>query len=523
MSYKTKKIFLILLAPVIALSICACSQLSEIILSLPGPVEVLECKWWDDGKSWDYLNSDRKNFIENKNPYLIKKGSGELLIWKCDNIDEFLAVCSRHGISEIHNVFPGAFSSLDCGDTLDLSRIPIRNLTVPAFTECPAKYLILSPLTEKFSARAFKGSSIETVEFTGKRAPEYERNSNYYYPDLEANMTMIIPDGCSNNYRKSGWSFLHVKEKNAITDYEFTIDKPGTLGNYLTFEIAKTIERLTLKGAIYDTDVEYINKCKELTYLDLTCCFVAKSPETIQREKTNHEFQAAVFQLLGEMAQENAQNQYEHGNISYGDAMNSIVWGEYAKQAAELISQDKVEANDNCICPKINLWKLKEYHMPIQAKIIDLGSCNSLEIVILPPKATVIETRAFIGCEKLKELEFPNTLTRIGGGAFCNCKLLEVLNFSKTQLVEIVEGRDGTFEGCDNLKAVAFPETFQKMTESTWKSPMCHWYFLSKEKPQYVRVPDGVVHIRKGCINGWRAIANDQHIRLVDDIEIVDK
>lgn len=482
-------------------------------------VDVLDNSRWEE----DYWNQDwnMKNTIKSINPCFIKSKQKNYSIWNWSrNIDDLLATCNKYHISKFQQVLPNSFSSVKCGDTLDLSRVFIRILPENAFRGCPVKHLVLSSSIEEFYNNTFDDSSIETVEFTGKQPPKCK----YTASNKIGNITMIVPDGYFMYYSQYyGWKDLSVREKNGITEYEFTIEKPGTLGNYLTYEITKSVERLTLKGAIYDTDVKYINECNNLTYLDLTYCYVAKSPQTIEKEKATREFQAAVFQMLGEMTQENAHNQFEQGNISYAEAMDNVVWGEYAKQAAELLKQDKVKATENCICPELKLQKLKEYHMPIQAKVIYARACSSLEKVVLPPKATAVEYYGFAHCEKLKEISFPNTLLRIGGGAFYGCKSLEVLNFSKSQLVEIVESRDGTFEGCENLKAVAFPATFQRMTESTWKSPMCHWYFLSKEKPQYVRVPDGIVHIPKGSINGWRALANDQHIRLVDDIEIVDK
>ena len=483
-------------------------------------VEYMVCPFWHEDYWTEIWNM---KLIKQANPCIVKskQGNYSLIEWH-ESFDELLKACNRYNIPEIVSALPDAFSSIKCGNVLDLRGLNLRSLCKKAFSGCKAGYLILPESIKDLSQEAFDKSLIDTIEFTSKQAPilgsSFSKDNRIY-----EEMAVIVPDGCLKNYLYGGWNRMHVKEKNGIMEYEFTIDKPGNLGKYLTYEISKTVEKLTLKGAIYDTDIEYINECKNLTYLDLTYCYVAKSPQTIQKEQANREFYEAVFQMLGEMAQENAQNQYEHGNISYAEAMNSVVWGEYAKQVAEQIKQDKVEASENCICPKIELRKLVEYHMPVQAKVIYAGNCPSLEKVVLPPKATAVEYYGFAGCEKLKEITFPNTLIRIGGGAFRNCRSLEILDFTKTQLVEIVRKNDGTFEGCEKLQLVAFPKTFQSFPEYSNKNPMCHWVFLSEEKPQYVRVPDGCVHIPKGCINGWRSVANDQYIRLIDDVEIKDK
>ena len=410
------------------------------------------------------------------------------------------AICGKHGINELSYILPGAFSSMS--DTLiDLSDFNIRTLLSESFRGCKAKHVVLPASVKEISAKAFDDSSITTIEFMSSEPPLIIGDDG----KIE-NVTMIVPDGCFMNYRYDKWSYLHVKEKNCIVEYEFTITEPGKLGDYLTYEIVNTIERLTLKGAIYDTDVEVLEKCKYLQYLNLSYCFVTKSPQTLKEEQAERDFQIALLKMLGKMAQEEAENQYEQGH--FAEYVANGTWANYASKLAEQASNETYEVDKNCFCPSLSFDKLIEYHMPIQAEIVNLGDCPNLEKVTLPPKARVINYSAFSGCKNLKELMIPNSIEIIENGAFKDCVSLTSLDFSNTKLEKITE-RDtryydwvGTFEGCENLVEVRFPSTLTYINDGHVPDN-CVFYFYSPEPPKGNYYLGNTIHIRKGTKSKW--------------------
>ena len=469
-------------------------------------------------------------------PCLIKQqGKVSLRIWMWE-IDDLLSYLKKNDISSFEGILPYGLSAMPCGDTLDLSMVNLRTTGLLAFAGCPAKYVIMPKSIEEISDLAFEDSNVETVEFVGEYAPSFigdknAHNSNIYvqayYPiDVSSwDFSVVVPDEYFQNYQLGEWKNVVVKKKNSNTKYEFLIEKPGTLSKSLTDEIVKSAESLTLKGVLYDTEIERINDCKGLKYLDISCCYVAKSPQTVEKERANREFQLAVLQMLGDMVQEEAQSQFERGTMSYAEAMNNVMWGKYVETVAKQASQDKVEADANCICPELNLKLLKEYHMPAQIKIIrHIGYLPMLEKIVLPPSATEIDYYAFSGLEKIKDISFPKTLEYMGAGAFKNCKSLTNLDFSSTNLKEIVYRRNdvdketGIFYNCDNLKEVRFPASLTTLAVNGDIPKDCVLYFYSSEipiihcwwEPQSIHVPRGT----KAGWNNWIL----RGVKVVDDL-----
>ena len=411
--------------------------------------------------------------------------------------------CERQKITFIDNIFPYGFRRVPCGDTLDLSQVNIKQAGQYAFAECQARYIIMPRTIEAVSGLAFEKSNVETVEFIGEYAP--------VIGDHSWELSVIVPDEYYQNYQLGEWKDLVVKKKNANTKHEFLIEKPGSLSDYLTDEIVRNVETLTLKGILYDTEIDRLNDCKGLKYLDISCCYVAKSPQTVEKERANREFQLAVLQMLGEMVQKDAESKFEQGTISYSEAMNNVMWGKYAEMVAEQVSKNKIEADANCICPELNLKLLKEYHMPAQIKIIrHVGYLPMLEKIVLPPGATEIFYYAFSGLKKLKDISFPKTLEYMGNAAFKNCKSLTKLDFSNTNLKEIVIRKSdigketGIFYGCDELEEVRFPASLMTLADDGVVPMNCVLYFYSKEvsSPRCWWEPKSI-HVPRGTKAGW--------------------
>lgn len=465
---------------------------------------------------------------------LIQQGETLLRYWIWDT-DELVSYCKKQKITSIDNIRPYAFSKAPCGDTLDLSEVNIKTFDLLAFAECPAKYVIMPRSVENISDLAFEKSNVESVEFTGEYAPAFigDKNKNdfyarQYYPvDVSSwNFSIIVPEKYYQNYQLGEWKELVVKKDNAISKYEFVIEKPGTLSSYLTNEIIKGAEGLTLKGILYDTEIDILNECKGLKYLDLSCCYVAKSPQTIEKERANREFQLAVLQQLGEITQKDAKSKFEQGKISYAEALNNVMWGQYAESVAKQASQNKVEADENCLCPELNLKLLKEYHMPMQLKNIGpIGYLPALEKIGLPPSATQINYYAFSGTCSIKEISFPNSIEYIGNGAFKNCKSLTELDFSNTNLKGIVINRKGyggkessLFYGCDNLSEVRFPATLTTLEDEGDVPERCVLFFNSLEAPKgYCYWEPQAIHVQRGAKAGW-SVWIAKGINVIDDL-----
>lgn len=464
---------------------------------------------------------------------IMQQNEVKLRVWHW-GIDELMAYCKRNNIASFDNVLPGSFSAIK-GDTLNLSQVNIKTIGAYVFANCPAKYVIMPRSVENISDLAFEKSNVESVEFTGEYAPAFigDKNKNdfyarQYYPvDVSSwNFSIIVPEKYYQNYQLGEWKELVVKKDNAISKYEFVIEKPGTLSSYLTNEIIKGAEGLTLKGILYDTEIDLLNECKGLKYLDLSCCYVAKSPQTIEKERASREFQLAVLQQLGEITQKDAKSKFEQGKISYAEALNNVMWGQYAESVAKQASQNKVEADENCLCPELNLKLLKEYHMPMQLKIIGpIGYFPALEKIVLPPSATQIYYYAFSGTCSIKEISFPNSIEYIGNGAFKNCKSLTKLDFSNTNLKGVVINRKGyggedssLFYGCDNLIEVRFPATLTTLEDEGDVPRRCVLYFNSLEAPKgYCYWEPQVIHVQRGAKAGW-SIWIAKGINVIDDL-----
>ena len=74
-------------------------------------------------------------------------------------------------------------------------------------------------------------------------------------------------------------------EKGTDTKFSYTVEKPGTLGKYINNDNYMMIRDLTIKGVLYDTDIEVINRCEALRRLDLSECYVMVSPKTINDKR----------------------------------------------------------------------------------------------------------------------------------------------------------------------------------------------------------------------------------------------
>ena len=111
---------------------------------------------------------------------------------------------------------------------------------------------------------------------------------------------------------------------------------------------------------------------------------------------------------------------------------------------------------------------------------------KEIEAVVLPETLEVIGYRAFYGCEKLSELNIPDSLEQTGGWAFAHTDLRSMVfpeGFTSLGY--------GAFYSCENLETVVLPEGVTDIGENTFR-----WC----SKLQSVTIPSAEIAID---INGF--------------------
>ena len=89
---------------------------------------------------------------------------------------------------------------------------------------------------------------------------------------------------------------------------------------------------------------------------------------------------------------------------------------------------------------------------------------GEIEQIILPDTVSTIGYRAFYGCTKLAEINFPSAIKKIGGWAFAHCGLTEV------SLPESVNSLDyGAFYSNLNLTTAVLPVGVASLGENTFR------------------------------------------------------
>ncbi len=115
-----------------------------------------------------------------------------------------------------------------------------------------------------------------------------------------------------------------------------------------------------------------------------------------------------------------------------------------------------------------------------------------------------IDSNVFNGCDTIKEIILPNSITSVGKRAFYNCTALEKINIPDG--VAIIY--DETFEGCENLKSISIGSLMstlenipysQKSIEEINVSENNHYFssengvLYNKDKTEVIVVPDSTL------------------------------
>lgn len=108
--------------------------------------------------------------------------------------------------------------------------------------------------------------------------------------------------------------------------------------------------------------------------------------------------------------------------------------------------------------------KAKNYFVPNGVKVIADGAFagSKIERITLPESLVKIEEGSFHGCDHLKELDIPDSVTEIGQLAFRFCTNIEKVKLSNN----LKSLNQQLFAGCDKLKELEVPASVKTIKET---------------------------------------------------------
>ena len=121
--------------------------------------------------------------------------------------------------------------------------------------------------------------------------------------------------------------------------------------------------------------------------------------------------------------------------------------------------------------------------------------CSGIENVIFEDgnKIATIGTGAFQGCNHLKAIELPATITSVPANIFLNCSQLEQVNL----LGDVTSIQQSAFNGCAALQNFTFPTTLKTIGASA---------FLNSGLTGVIEIPEGVTSIGATAFAGSNTI-----------------
>lgn len=184
-----------------------------------------------------------------------------------------------------------------------------------------------------------------------------------------------------------------------ILEYSIEVEKPGTILGKLPLDKLNGICSLKIVGILDENDIEVLKDCIHLKQLDLSNAYTTISDALQKKRNANSAFLRGMIQTIGKLSQE----KYDNGEMSTIDNLQVQLFAEIVKGSSNVN-----EASVGCVIPTGSFSGMK-----------------SLETVILPVRASIIESKAFQDCSNLKEVIFPPYLKEIGTGAFAFCRNLK--------------------------------------------------------------------------------------------------
>lgn len=165
------------------------------------------------------------------------------------------------------------------------------------------------------------------------------------------------------------------------------VEKAGTILNYLSIDDLETIRSLSIVGILDENDIEVLKGCINLRTLDLSNAYTTISEELQKKRNAESEFLQGMFQAMGELSKE----KYKNGEISAIDNLQVQLFAELSKGSSNVKN-----SSIGCIIPTGSFSGMKK-----------------LEKVLLPIRASVIESKAFQDCSNLIDVTLPPYLKKL--------------------------------------------------------------------------------------------------------------
>lgn len=389
-----------------------------------------------------------------------------------------------------------------------------------------------------------------------------------------SDVEFIVPKGSLKKYQIGNWKYLHITEEGAQDTYSFQLDSVGSLKNFLTEDIIPNIKKLTLKGVLGETDFEWIRKCKNLKYLDISNCFTF---EETQAAKERYSEQAGFWKMVAagvDASREMNQRKYDNWEISTEEAVQREAAARIAKsflpetltpeEIDQAFGKDRVIWRKECYFPEFafeGLCWLEHIEFPQKFVAINKALFSSkaemqhLTTIHFSEETALLGDFIFSGASNLKEINIPRELMIIGRGCFKGCAI-EKVDLTNTKIKfwvlttrEIMGVQsygltlDAFFdcplkefhspknikapEGCERLRDSSIEERYGESTSpvdkrlKTNNSNLVKLYFYFEEpfcSAQHFENIYGKakeIHIPRGMKAAWRGYSN-----LIDDIDL---
>ena len=426
---------------------------------------------------------------------------------------------TREDLSGFDAIMAGAFDGHYEIKTVTLPN-NIKIIPVNCFKNCNIKSITMDSVEYIFD-NAFSASQIT---FNMKEPPAFQ--NMYHYDEILKMAEILIPKGTRKQYQLGNWKKYVVHEDGEKNNYEFIVEKPGILNQYITDNVIQTAQDISLTGILYDTDIDFLNKCKGIKKLDISKTLILKSPATIQKEKEDSKAFLSLLGGLTNMAAKNAQKEYDYGVGNLADAVGTKAIADFFNDASKNISNKKITPNKDCLLPRLDMPQLEEIHLPILLKHLGNGikRHKKLRRIILSPALETLDTDAFSGCMSLDSISLPSTVKAFVYDRYSNeenenlCSL-KYVDLSQTQLTEIPMGWLGETGG--DLEYISFPKTLKEFElDIKLGGSNCDIYVPLEEGSLRYIYPSGGntrVHVPKGCKAGWTT-HNSYPITIIDDL-----
>lgn len=334
------------------------------------------------------------------------------------------------------------------------------------FSWAKIEKVVFSPKLRKIGKGAFRNCrNLQEIVFPDG-CDNVEINPEAFV-GCNALKSIRVPNGKGQDYINMGLPEALITDGDATLNLKIELQKPGTILSKIPLKELNKISSLSVTGFLDENDIEVLKECVNLKELDLSNAYTTLS-ESLQKEReANSAFLQGMIQAMGKLGQQ----QYRNGEISTIDNLQIQLFAELSKGFSNV-----KDASVGCVIPTeafSGMKKLEKVILPVRASEIEskaFQDCPNLKEVILPPYLKEIGTGAFAFCRNLKSITFPKTLTTIGmydrqhdfgkkaAASFVETSI-EKMDFSNCSFESNAIDHSWTYRfKCYNLKVVVLPE-----------------------------------------------------------------